>query len=734
MRSKYSILSILLLSVSHLSIANTQLLYTDYIDILDEEDFHDYGFYFRNYKIPIDRVVNIAISQANKISIKNITIYTKNLDILLHRNDIGEYKDIISRLRFYALVRTGNYQDAIKIKNSVADKNNRLALILTYIKVGNLNQALKLLNSVSYHDYNSNKNDYIELAKKLVIDFDIDSLKIKLPKDENLVLSSILIDEYEENGMYKAAYDEINNKIKITNDKEKKLNEISKMVLLAEEHNLSNVDTHRSMTKYIKLVNELDNKIINKNIAINIDHYTNIIVDDYYQSNKVVNAEILNPQSYISQQNDIYKENYLINQIKLNRKLKNNLFFNSVNKLALLKEDKKILVDIYDDKLDRSTKELILSSYFKIKNSDSNDLYMATKFEPYLEECSSINNKILNVVKAHKLYESKNVVNSYNCIKDINYGSLKIPKERKNKFIIENYFIKFDFFKEHNDFNAMYNIVKESNNMDLKLEFLDRFIKFKDLNKNTTDMVDNYSKEFDISTENKNVINSLIINKLKSSDNESLLKDRLLLNKNLYIHELILMSIHNDDIESALSDIIYMFESDVKYDNDQYIRYVRYLDRHYKKISSFSITDINKIKHINAINVMMQLNDIELNIDKKLSSINNGSGSDSDVFNVISNYLDLFDSLNEVIDSLDIEEPNIPAYLYIKAHMYYEFALKLELLLSKVDSDVADVLNEKIDMYNSECFALLKQLIGYRISNLDDKRILLATKLLEKMR
>ncbi len=179
MRSKYSILSMLLLSISHISIANTQLLYTDYIDILDEEDFHDYGVYFKDYKISIDRVINIAISQANKVSAENIAIYIKNLDILLHRNDIGEYKNIISRLRFYVLVRTGNYQDAIKIKSSTADKNNRLALILTYIKVGNLNQALRLLNSVSYHDYNSNKNDYIELAKKLVIDFDVDSLKIK---------------------------------------------------------------------------------------------------------------------------------------------------------------------------------------------------------------------------------------------------------------------------------------------------------------------------------------------------------------------------------------------------------------------------------------------------------------------------------------------------------------------------------------------------------------------------
>ncbi|HIF9223433.1 TPA: hypothetical protein ACX6QE_001172 [Photobacterium damselae] len=731
MRSKYSILSMLLLSVSHISIANAQLLYTDYIDILDEEDFYDYGFYFKDYKISIDRVVNIAISQANKVSVENIAIYTKNLDILLHRNDIGEYKNIISRLRFYALVRTGNYQDAIQIKNSTADENNRLALILTYIKAGNLNQALELLNSVSYHDYNSNKNDYIELAKKLVIDFDIDSLKIKLPKAENLVLSSILIDEYEENGMYKSAYDEINNKIKIINDKEQKLNEISKMAFLAEEHNLSNIDTYKSMIKYIKLVNELDNSRINKDMAINIDHYTNIIVDAYYKRGKVVSAEMLNPQKYISKQNDKYKENYLINQIKLNRKLKNKLFYDSVNKLALLKEDKKILVDIYEDKLDQSTKELILSSYFKIKNSNTNDLFMAIKFEPYLDKCSNINNEILNVVKAHKLYESKNVVNSYNCIKDINYASLKIPKERKNQFTKESYFIKFDFFKEHNDFNSMYNVVKNSNNMDLKLEFLDRFIKFKDLNKNTIDMVDSYSKEFEISSKNKNVINSLIINKLKNSDNESLLKDRLSLNKNLYIHELILMSIHNDDIKSALSDIIYMFESGIKYDNDQYIRYVRYLDRYYKKISSFNMIDVNKIKHINAINVMMQLNDIESNISRKLSSIDD---SDSDVFNVISNYLDLFDSLNEVIDSLDIEESNIPAYLYIKSHMNYEFSLKLELLLNKVDSDVADVLNDKIDMYNSECFDLLEQLISYRKSDFDDKRVLLATKLLEKMR
>ncbi|HIF9203959.1 TPA: hypothetical protein ACX6QK_001261 [Photobacterium damselae] len=731
MKRSYRIISLLLITCSGISYSKTELLYTDYLDIIKDEEFKDYSSYFNNRDIPIDRLINIAISQSRNISSKYVDTYIKNLNILSNRLDIGEYKGLVSRLRFYALVRTGNYQDAIQIKEATADTNNRLALILTYIKVGNIAKALKLLNSVSYPDYNSNKDDYIELAKKLVIDFDVDSLRIKLPKDENLILSSILIKEYEDNGMYKSAYDEINNKIKIINDKEKKLTEISKMVLLAEEHNLSNVDTHSSMIKYINLVDDINGEIINKeDIAINVDHYTNTIVDAYYKSGEI-SEDILNSQKKISNMNDRYKENYLINQIKLNRKLKNKLFYDSVNNLALLKEDKKILIDVYDDKLERSIKINMLDSYFKIKNNNENDLYMATRFEPYLDKCSNTNNAILKVIKAHKLYESKDIVNSYQCIKNIDYASLKISKERKNTFIKENYFIKFDFFKEHNDFDSMYGIVQKSNSMDLKLEFLDRFIKFQDLNKNILSAIDDYSQKFHISGENKIVINNLIVEKLKNVNNEDLLKNRMLLNKDVYIHELILISINNDDIESAVSDIIYVFQNNIKYNKEQFIRYIRYLDSHYKNLRSLNATYLNKIEDINAIYVMIKLNEIETNIRKDLSNVNN---SDTDIFNVISNYLDLFDSLNKAIDRLDIEEPNIPAYLYIKSTMYYEFALKLELLLSKVDSDIADILNEKIDMYNSDCLDLLEKLISYRISNLDDKRVLQAAKFLEKMR
>ncbi|MGR5366461.1 hypothetical protein [Photobacterium damselae] len=735
MRNKYSIFSLLLLSCSHTSIAGDDLLYTDYLDIIEDNHFHNYTLYFSNKEIPIERVINIAISQANKVDSSNVNVYINNLDILLERNDIGDYRSLISRLRFYSLVRTGNYQDAILIKDATTDNNNKLAIILTYMKAGRVDNALRLINSIDNKDYISNRDDYIELAKKLVIDYDIESIRIKLPKNGNILLSSILINEFEDNAMYKSAFDELNNKLLLLDVKVEKLAALSRMVLLSEEHNLSDIDTFSSMMNYINLSNSLDIKDINDNIAANIDYYTNSITDAYLDKNLrkilgIKRSEILKAQEKISASDVKYKINYFTNQIKLNSELNNDIYYNSINQLALLKKDEKILVGAYDDKLKIATKKMLLKSYFDINSGNSdqtNNLFMAAKFEPYLNKCTDIKNNLLKVIKSHKLYEYKDVNSAYQCIKNIDYSLLNIPVISKNKFIKEKYFIEFDYLKEDNNFEGMLKIVQNSNDMDLKLEYFDRYIRFNNLDKKRIDKIDSLVKNFDISIKDKETINRLIVDRLKDSRHEDLLKERLLLDKEKYIHELILLAIKNDEIQSAIADIIYMFNKNVNYDNEQLNRYIRYIDSHFSNMSIENKEKLNKLQNINTISVVYSLNKVESNMNDYFSDL------EGDVIENISQYIDVFDSVNGFIDNLDIEEPNIPAYLYVKSKLYYIFSLKLEELAENVDSNVKEVLLEKANMYKSESRDFLIQTIQNRITDNDDKRILSSVKLLEKI-
>ncbi|HFK4418713.1 TPA: hypothetical protein ACGTRQ_003800 [Vibrio parahaemolyticus] len=705
------------------------LFYTDYVNALTAPAKPDHEL-FVDSQVDKIRLVNILFSQSQNVSRETIDAFVENVDVLLSRTDMTPWHSELQKAKVNALMMTGRYQEAIESIDALSHQEQvpfGLLQTLAFWQLGDLEHALLSFNHTEV--CHEELRQCLTLAQDLVINAGIKSDQIHLPDDGDKRLVNNLTVFYVENKAYEKAYNEQLRTVDWEDDLIAKQQRRSELVGFAVKYDLIAKEI-ATMKSYLEHNDELPQ--IPAEFNANVNRFTNKLVRYYSDPRNPEHQEpqqvepLLASQKRLSRTDDETRIAYLENRIYLYRKAHHGSFYDDINELAILTQDKSLIASVYNKSLPNSSRQKLLDTYFAIALPYKDDVFMAQQTLPFVSSCSSQTPLLIRALKGHEWVQKSELERAYDCFGELGVEQLPLSPDLKQTLNTEKQQVAYVHAKQQGDTTQALALAKTSNDAKMKYDALLLLLESKDtLSEADIKHLDTLRTEFSLTAAQNDHVDSEILLQLRKQNDRQLLMAYLKRAPERNALELAYLFIDDD----ALGEAFHYIELRVQqasplndYDN---VKIVRYLDTYYPYLSDQQRHRLRIVQN-SALSTLSQLHDIQHEIAQSFKV-----DEQMPLLDAVQATLTEYSRLDTQL-ATSVTEPNYTVQLWLQA----ELSLKLEQVFSQLAQnapvEMAQVLNSKINELHAQRQDKLRHILSLKIEGITDGRIVEALQALQE--
>ncbi|MFA1562795.1 hypothetical protein [Aliivibrio fischeri] len=712
---------ILSIFIGNSSVEAKTFLYSDYKNIIQNSAKINIKLFERN-DIDADRLVNIVLSLEGNIN--NTNDILSYIDTLLGQERFSSYRPILINSKVNTLMLAGRYQVALNLmKKQQSRKLYQVNIIIALLEMDRINEAIDVFNSVKTKNLIDNKAVFLSLSEHFILQYQVPKNKLNLPTDMKMALSENLGNFYSKRGFYDLAYIEYRF---VSMHTESMLQKRKNLISLTEfAHNNKLISYEIESMKLLLKTFEFETTFNKDDIVIINDFTKKIVLYVYEESNNYsISRKYLIAQSKIARLNTKNNILYLKNKLLLREKelSKGYSYFVDLTNLAKLINNKSIIVEEFDEKYPPNIRYLLLNSYFSIDANDANDIYMASKYSPFIDGCKyNTDIPLVNLFKGHYFIKNEKIEQAYSCYDSVKINNLSLDSQLKNTFLTEKTSINYMYAKKHNMYVKAFNIAIDSQDENMIFDATTHLFKLK--SKVPLDKIHYVLDSKLLTISQKQNIKELLLKKLQENGDIDTLKKELLKNPKDNAFDLAWIYLNEDDHKKVVFYLLMGLSENKSIDEYTEIKTVRYLDSRYKELSDEQIKKTSSLSDkYPSISHMLRLNKIESDMN------NTFVVSASDSVTQIKHFLQIYKIKIASINK-PVSKANYTAQMFLRINIIEQLLHAInQLSLQEKESNIRKVLVSQAENLHRKKSLLYKHLMAMKIEGIFDRRILLAFK------
>lgn len=700
------------------------VLYADYLEALNAPISTDVQEYARQ-GMPTERVMNLVFRQSQQADTESASILFDNVTMLMAHPDYQTYLPILRQVRIQARFVSGQLAQGIEDIQALPQQEQPpycLLLAAAYLQLGQFEQAQLVLNTMTDEVFEQDRERSLYLAQDMVVNYGISSDTLHLPSDGDEALTQNLADYYDDSGVFDRAYAQRKRLLDWMPKTREQQPHRQTLTTYAHEHDL--VPEEVAMMEAYLLSAVQDGILIGDIETVN--EYTDKLVVYYADPRNKHHREpeliepLLTAQRLAGQSSDVSQQAYLEHRLFLYQKTRPAFYYTDVIELAQLTEQASLLTEAYQKTLPDSTRQALLEGYFALPSpeGDSNALFMAKEYVPFIEQCDADMPALIRALKGHEFAQAAEIEQAQTCYDGLALASLPIDAAMLSGLQQEQVRVSYAHLKSLGDEEHALLIAQDSSDDALRFDAALFAVENQPLTPERVADLLSLQTSLALTPEQNAQFEDAIATSLRDADELDTLMAVLKRSPEAHAMELASLSMAQDEAPASVDYLLMRIaqaEPLAVYDE---VKAIRYLDGQYAQLDAQTQ---QRIAHLPqpSVQTMLTYHQVEGQLTQAFPE------TDAPVTEAVSLSLNEYNRLKALLSPVPAE-PNYTAQLWLLSELDRLFAEHLRTLAGQAEDNVARVLMTQVTQLSQQSEQSLRQLLSLKVEGVTDSRVLAA--------
>lgn len=712
--------SILLVGGLNCSVQGAPLLYTDYITALEAPISNELQQYVRD-GTPPERVMNILFKQSQRVTPESSSIFLENIHFLLPKIEYAKYQASLHQLNIQTLMLNGDIEAGVEAITNLSPKEQApycLLLATALLQLNLPSKAVEAFNALSPEVYHANKEQVFNAAQDMVVNHGILSHTLHFPENGDEVFALQLADFYERSGLYSDSLSERIRRLSFIKEPSDQQAYRQTLVDFAKDHHLVN-DERRLMEDYLASA-VIGNEVIGE--EENVNEYSRLLVHYYFDKRNQAQQSRwsdywLEAQRLLGEESPATQQAYLKNRLYRFNNSRFNSFYSDVVKLAMLTQDRTIIVNEYSPYLSVPIQKMLLDGFFTLPlKADDTTTLMADAQATLLEQCDEKTPMEVRALKGHQLMSNDQLDIAHQCFSSVVWEQVSLPENILASLSNEQNQVDYFVMKQSRNISAMIAIA-QLGGASMRLDALSFAVDAEPLTPERLKTLSEISSILELTSKQKISIDAQINERLRDEKQFKLLLPRLEQSPETNALELAYWFMSQDQIEKAADYLlIYLGQSTAPPEVDE-VRVVRYLDSVFSYLSLDTQQRIRQVSH-DSIQVMLKLRTQEASLSAAFDI------KDMDMMSTIQQAIAQYNQLKASLTAASVPVANMSAQLWVLGQLEWQFGQFLSQQAAEAPTELKVLLSEQAKQRHTQSKRYARQIIEQKIEGVIDTRVL----------
>ncbi|MCG9702271.1 hypothetical protein L1D19_19540 [Vibrio natriegens] len=700
------------------------VLYADYLEALNAPISTEVQEYARQ-GMPTERVMNLVFRQSQKTDDETAAILLENATMLMAHPDYQRYLPMLRQVRIQALFVSGQLAQGIEDIQALPQQEQPpycLLLAAAYLQLGQFEQAQRVFNTMTEAVFERDRERSLYLAQDMVVNYGISSDTLDLPGDGDEALTQNLADYYDDSGVFDRAYAQRKRLLDWMPKTLEQQPHRQTLTAYAHEHDLVPEEV-AMMEAY--LLSAVQDGILIGDIEI-VNDYTDKQVVYYADPRNKHHREpeqiepLLAAQRLAGQSSNVSQQAYLEHRLFLYQKTRPAFYYTDVIELAQLTEQSSLLTEAYQSTLPDATRQALLEGYFALPSpeSDSNALFMAKEYVPFIEQCDADMPALIRALKGHELAQASDIEQAQVCYDGLTLTTLPIDAEMLSGLQQEQTRVSYAYLKSVGDEEQALMIAQGSSDETLRFDAALFAVESQPLTPERVADLLALQTSLALTPEQNAQFEDTIATSLRDTDELDTLMTVLKRSPEAHAMELASLAMTQDEAPASVDYLLMRMaqtEPLAAYDE---VKAIRYLDGQYAQLDAQTQ---QRVAHLPqpSVQTMLTYHQIETQLAQAFPE------TDAPVTEAVSASLNEYNRLKTLLSPVPAE-PNYTAQLWLLSELDRQFAEHLSALTEQADDNVAQVLMTQVTQLSQQSEQSLRQLLSLKVEGVTDLRVLAA--------
>ncbi|EOW2077387.1 hypothetical protein ACNZ70_001710 [Vibrio mimicus] len=425
----------ILSTIAAFSTSAKELIYSDYADIINNKDkisISQLYDYVKDKNTQPVRIINIITMKEGMLSAYDG--YYELIDELIRDERYINFQNELKIISAHGLIKKVRFQSALNVLNGVDTPYSNLLQAKINELMGHYGESYAILANISKEDLSLFSDKAIDLITKDIINGEEGITLFDMTDEISAKVEEHLVEYYKSEGLYNKYLEFRHSRLNKDNSREELLNLISEAKYFSKP--LKRVEY---MMEYITLFESTNN--ISGEEAKRVFSYAKELIGLQDSELNLINIEDIEAaQNNIVSIYPEYKVNHLENSIMTIKNHSSDSYVEKNIELAKLKGDSSIVVELYQESENFTSKQKneIFQTYFSLSKGNDALFYMAKEWADTNETCSTnIGNSIAYAYKGHQLFGGDRYDEALKCYQMVEFESLEVTAEMSQMFMDE---------------------------------------------------------------------------------------------------------------------------------------------------------------------------------------------------------------------------------------------------------------------------------------------------------
>ncbi|MGF1803968.1 hypothetical protein L4C31_01810 [Aliivibrio sifiae] len=709
------------------NVHSAPMLYADYLQALNapvSSKIQDYV----TQKTQPDRVINIMLSQSQKVDSDTASLFLDSVALLMVHPDYHQYLPTLRQMRIQILMLNGRIKEGIQNIENLDSKEQdryRLLWVNSLLWTEQKELAVKVFNDVNRETYQQHKDEYINTGVDMTLNHGVLSQRFQLPEEGNNAIAQQLITTYDNMGAYDKALAERERVLMWTSDLVAQQHQRTSLVTFAKTHELIHKEL-LMMTTYLTIAAQKGEQFYGD--VDTVHEYTNALVLYHLdprntERDSAWNDTLLDAEKLTGQFDSNSRRAYLKNRILLYQDTRPDFFYLDLVELATVEQDRRLLSKAYLSTLSLPIRHELLEGYFSLPVvSDEKEIVMADAYAGLIEQCEDQTPMLVRALKGHQLLQTSSIL-AYQCFEPIIWSSLSLSPQMQVSLQKEQEQVSYMEMKARGSESQMLSIAQGSHNSDMRLDAALFAVERQPLTASRLSELGTITEGLTLTSEQQKTVDNAIIDTLRQQGDMELLLSRLKLNPSANAMELAFGAMDQDATSEAVHYLVMRFAQPEPLSTYEEVKSVRYLDSVFSSLSLYEQGAVRSLSQ-DSVQTMLVLQNIESQLPGAFKE--NGLSTMDAVKRALTEFNQLKASLSK-----SVAEPNYTAQLWLTSVLNRRLAQFLVEQSTQADGRLQPILMKQSIQLKSQSDALLHQLLDLKLEGVTDVRILESVLLFE---
>ncbi|EHJ9985783.1 hypothetical protein KB976_004934 [Vibrio parahaemolyticus] len=702
------------------------LLYTDYVAALEAPVSSKLQQYARDGAAP-ERIMSILFKQSQKVTPESSSVFLDNVNFLLSESDYAPYQSSLRQLSIQTEMLNGDVEAGVKAIASLPPSEQasyRLLWAAGLLQLNRTPQAVDVFNALSLKAYQDNKSQALNLAQNMVVNHGVASDSLHFPDQGDGEFALQLAGFYERNGLYAKSLAERARRLPLIAEPSAQQAYRQTLIAFAKEHDLVR-DERRLMEAYLTAA-VAEEGVIGEKALVN--EYSRLLVRYYFdERNQAQQAqwtdEWLEAQRRLSDVDTATQQAYLENRLYRYSASRPDVFYSDVVALALLTQERQMIVNEYATSLPPSTQTALLEGFFALAlTADNTTLAMADAYASLIGQCDDSVPMEVRALKAHQFISRDEFDLAQQCFSSVIWEQVSLPESMISPLSQEQNQVNYMAMKQRGNSAAMIAMAREGDSS-MRLDAALFAVDAEPLTSERLEVLAEIGVALALTEEQQQSMNARVNERLRQDGQSELLLPRLEQAPEENALALAYWFMSQDQEEKAVEYLLMRLAQPELLPEADEIKVVRYLDSIFSSLPQAVQQRVRQVPN-ESVNMMVQLQAQEASLEDAFRI------NEADMMTAIGQALAQYNQLRASLVSAPAA--NASAQLWMLGQLEWQLGQFLNQQVTKAPEALKPVLNEQVKQREAQARHYVHQVVEQRIEGVMDARVLDAVLFMEK--